>query len=46
MGGDWGRNSGRTICLREKGPSKDAADRLRHTRKARQTAQEQKRTLV
>lgn len=35
MGGDWGRNSGRTICLREKGPSKDAADRLRHNKKGK-----------
>lgn len=45
MGGDWGKNSGRVICLEEKGPSKDAADRLRYNKEGK-PAQEQKRILV
>lgn len=29
MGGDWGKESGRVICLEEKGPRKDVTGRCR-----------------
>lgn len=45
MGGAWGRDSSRAICLEEKEPSMDAADRLK-CNKEDKTAQEWKRILV